>query len=137
EPRRLLLPFSPSQHLPGDTARRAPPPAEAASRSATLRPPQAPGSASARPSNPGFELGRCPRSVRAAGDSIYWAGTARAALCAVTRAHCPNPTHRPSAERRIAARAGSRAQIALRGPDFSRGFRPLVPTPREFSNSPC
>ncbi|MEJ1270453.1 putative gene 10518 [Cricetulus griseus] len=77
--------------------------------------PSGPGGAFARTPNPGFELGRCPRRVLPAGDSTYWAGTARAALCALPRARCPSPTHSLSAEGRIAARAGSRAQIALAG----------------------
>lgn len=92
----LLLPCGPSQHLPGDRARRAPPPAEAASRSASrlpLRPRQR-----LRPI-PASNLSRRPRRVLPAGDSTYWAGTARAALCAVPRAHCPNPTHRASLPR--------------------------------------
>lgn len=48
---------------------------------------------------PASNSSRRPRRVLPAGDSTYWAGTARAALCALPRAHCPNPTHTASPPR--------------------------------------
>lgn len=105
---------SPGRHGPA----RAP--ARGSRFSLSLSPaPQAPAAPSP---NPGFELvpPPAPRPPRWRLDLLGWHRSGRA-LRSTPGALPEPPTQSLSAEGRIAARAGSRAQIALRGSDFSRG----------------
>lgn len=135
-PRRLLLPCSPSQHLPGDTARRAPPPAEAAPRSATRRPPQAPGAPSRgcpipASNSAAARAASSPLATRLTGLALRGPRSAQYPGRTARTPHTVFPPREGSRPGR-----GAERRSRLRGPNFSRGFRPPAPTPREFSNFP-